>query len=81
MQVDVGKRRFRIDLDKGEVLLFIPCDVMCAIGFAVVRRDFNFQVSRAFDDMLVGDDVTGRIDEETRAQTLQSLAHLTGRTR
>src|SRR5260370_1266931 len=46
---------------------------MRAISLAVVGRDLDFQICRAFDHVLVGHDVTGWIDNESRAQTLQGL--------
>ena len=49
---------------------------MRAVGFAVIRRHFDFQIGCAFDDVLVGDDVTGRIDNEPGTETLQRLPDL-----
>ena len=41
--------------------------------FAVVRRHGNFQLRGALDDVLIGDDVAGRIDDEPRAEALHFL--------
>ena len=48
---------------------------MGIVGFSVVRRYMDFQIRGALDDVLVGDDVTCWINDETGAETLQGLAN------
>jgi len=38
---------------------------VCVVRFAVIRCHLNLQIGGAFDDVLIGDDVTRRIDNET----------------
>ena len=47
---------------------------MSVVCFAVVRRHVNFQVGGALDHMLVGNDVTVRVDNETGSEALKGLA-------
>ena len=74
IKIDRRKCGLCVDLDEGEIVLVIACDVMSAVRFAVVGRDMNFQIGSALDHVLVGNDVACRINNETGAETLQSLA-------
>src|SRR5438034_10647247 len=76
--VEVNEREciFRVDLYERQVSLVIAGNIVSVVGFAVVCRYVNFQVCGAFDDVLVGHNVTSRVDNETGPETLQRLANL-----
>ena len=76
--VEVNERKsiLRVDLNECQISLVIAGNIVSVVGFAVVCRYVNFQVRGAFDDVLVGHNVTSRVDNETGPETLQRLANL-----
>ena len=64
----------RVDFDERQIGLVIAGDVMSVVRFAVIRRHVNFQIGGTLDHVLVSNDVTSWIDNETGAEALQSLA-------
>ena len=76
VQADKWECSLGVNLDKRQVCLVIAGDVVGVVSFPVVRRYVNFQIRGTLDDMLVGDDVTRWINNETGAETLQRLANL-----
>src|SRR5206468_8712122 len=67
-----------IDLDEREIFFVIAGNVMSVVSFAVIGGNLNLQIGGALDHVLVGHDVTGRVDDESRAETLQRLTDLAG---
>src|SRR6266403_1935641 len=63
----------RIDFDGHQSGLVVAGNVMSAGSLAIVCGDVNLQVRRPLDHVLVRYDITGRIDDETGAETLQGL--------
>ena len=47
---------------------------MGVVSFPVVGRHVNFQICGAFDHVLIGYDITRRINDETGPEALQGLA-------
>ncbi len=76
MQADEGERLVAVDFDEGQILLRIAGNITRLVAFVVVRDDLDFQIRSAFDHVLIGHDETGRIDQESGAETLQGLANL-----
>ena len=78
VQVDKRKIGLGVDLDEGQILLGVARDVVGVVNFSIIHRHLDFQISRALHDMLVGDDISRWIDDEARAEALQSLPDFSG---
>ena len=76
VEVDERQGGARLDFNERQVGLVIAGNVASVISFTVICRHVNFQVRRALDYVLIGYDVTSRINNETGTKTLQSLANL-----
>ena len=72
MQVDEGQRLVAVDFDEGEIFFLVAGDVARFVALVVVRDDLDFEIGRALHHVLVSHNVTGRIDEEPGAETLQA---------
>src|SRR5207247_8937710 len=75
IETDKGECGVRVDFNECQICFVIPGDVVSVVSFTVVCRHGNFQVIGALDHMLIGNDITGRINNETGAEALQSLAN------
>ena len=73
VEIDEWEIGLRIDFDECQIGLVVAGNVMSAVSLAIVCGDVNLQVRRPLDYVLVRYDIPGRIDDETRAETLQGL--------
>src|SRR5581483_1143495 len=74
VETDKWQRFFGVNFNESQVCLIIASDVARAVGLAVIGGHMNLQVRSAFDYMLVGHDVAGRVNNKTGPQALQRLA-------
>ena len=78
LQIDEREVRFCVDLDKGEILLWVARDVVGVVDLSVVHRHLYLQIGGALHDVLVRHDVACRVDDESRAEALKRLPDFAG---
>ena len=74
IQINKRESAFTFDFDEREILLGIAGDVTRVVNFAITGGNLDAQVGCSLHDVLIGYDVTGWINNEARAETLQALS-------
>src|SRR5438874_269069 len=73
IQINERESALTVDFDEREILFGIARYVVGVVNLAVAGRDFDSQVRCTLYHVLISHDVTGRVNDEARAKTLQTL--------
>src|SRR5207237_8063035 len=77
IQINERESALAVDFDERKILFRIACYVVCVVNLAVAASDLDSQVRCPLHHVLIGHDVTGRVNDEAGAKTLQTLPDFT----